>query len=64
MACTYCGSNALTRTGGGGHRLCRCCLALTRGRHWDRLATRWLRHRPEDWSDDVAAYLETLYDRR
>jgi hypothetical protein len=27
------------------------------------LAKRWLQHRPEDWSGDVAAYLEVLYGR-
>jgi hypothetical protein len=61
MACTYCANKTLTTLSGGAHRVCRCCLALARGGHWDRLANRWLRQRPEDWCGDVAAYLEVLH---
>src|SRR3954464_12920909 len=53
MSCTYCDAKTLTRVASE-HRVCRCCLALTRGGHWDRLANRWLEHRPQDWSSDVA----------
>lgn len=63
MSCTYCFAKALTRSAGGRHPVCRCCLELSSGEHWDRLAKRWLQHRPEDWSGDVAAYLEVLYGR-
>jgi hypothetical protein len=61
MACTYCGGKTLTKLAGGRRAVCRCCLALTRRRHWDRLARRWLRHRPEDWCGDVAAFLEVAH---
>jgi hypothetical protein len=60
MSCTYCDGKTLTRVASE-HRVCRCCLALTRGGHWERLAKRWLEHRPQDWSDDVACYLEVLH---
>ena len=63
MSCTYCYAQTFTRVANGRHPVCRCCLELTRREHWDRLATRWLKHRPEDWSGDVAAYLEVLYGR-
>jgi hypothetical protein len=37
---------------------CRRCGNLTATRNWKRLAHRWLLHRPQDWVDDVAAFLE------
>jgi hypothetical protein len=61
MSCTYCEGKTLTRVANERHQVCRCCLALTRGGHWDRLAKRWLEHRPHDWSGDVAAFLEVLH---
>jgi hypothetical protein len=61
MPCHYCSATAVCRSPRGNHPLCRCCLQLTRRRLWDRLALRWLAHRPEDWSADVAAYLEVLH---
>jgi hypothetical protein len=64
MTCTYCANKRITKLAQGQHPVCRCCLALARRRHWDRLAKRWLEHRPQDWSSDVAAYLEVLHGHR
>ena len=37
---------------------CRQCGNLAAARSWKRLAHRWLVHRPQDWVNDVAAFLE------
>lgn len=43
---------------------CAECWSLVRWRQWDRLAERWLQNRPEDWADDVAAFLEHALSSR
>lgn len=61
MKCLYCNSRACWCYGyliGQKRYLCGTCLGLTEASLWHELARRWLEHRPEDWCDDVAGFLE------
>lgn len=48
----------------GQARACAECISLVRWSDWSGLAERWLRQRPEDWSDDVAAFLELTFSSK
>ena len=61
--CSFCSQPSITRLPRRGHQVCRCCLQLVRHQQWPRLALRWLKHRPQDWVTDVAAWLEYSYGR-
>ncbi len=59
MECTYCPNLAKVSLVGTKFSFCQTCQALANANDWEGLAERWLKHKPQDWQGDVAAYLET-----
>jgi hypothetical protein len=53
MSCRFCNSPTPHR-----RNTCAMCLRLIRSGAWHLLADFWLTYRPQDWTDDVAAFLE------
>jgi hypothetical protein len=51
MSCRFCNSPTPRR-----QNTCATCRRLIRTRAWYLLADLWLTYRPEDWTDDVAAF--------
>lgn len=61
MTCLYCTSRAQWCYGYLTEQkryVCGTCRGLTEAGLWPALASRWLAHRPEDWCDDVAGFLD------
>jgi hypothetical protein len=58
MRCTYCHRQAQWRAGKADLAFCHTCYDLVKRQNWRVLAHRWLLAKPEEWIDDVAAFLE------
>lgn len=53
MSCRFCNSPTSRR-----QDTCATCRTLIRTGAWHSLADLWLSFRPQDWTDDVAAFLQ------
>jgi len=60
--CNYCKrAGGWVHLGTGG-RLCSRCKALAAAGDWDELARRQLRRYPDEWVDDVAAFIQMTFE--
>lgn len=61
MQCTYCYRQAQWRVKKADLAACHTCCDLIKRKDWRVLAHRHLLAKPEEWIDDVAAFIERTH---